>query len=781
MENSIDQNSNIEEPISQFNQLNLASLLEVVIRRKKIFILLSLGFFLIGSTNILYKRIKNPIYRGSFTLMISDPFINEAQSNIESLALNRASLDIPTLIQYLKSPGVLSSIAKKNNISPTSLSNRINISVGQNIGGLSRYLSKTLTISLEGKNKYDMQNILKDLSRQYVINASEARNEKLSEGIKFLNNEKPKLLAKVKEAQMKLEKFRLDNRIINPIQKGENVRSLIDTNQNKIMSLNSENLRLNFIKDNLLNGILYTKGISGSKNSTDSANLGITGSDQLLLDEILKLKADISRAQSKYKESSIVIQNLKNKLNQLEPILLENQKLSVAAAITVNNSLIKAYENQLLELKKNFISIPAKITEYSTIEQELKSLETNLSTLNKTKDKLELDLSQGVLPWKIIREPFVNPSPIKPEVKKNLIYLLLYTFAFASLITFILEKLDDVFHNPKEVEKFINIPTLGFVPFFNFEENPNSDVIDKGYKRDKGLITINDCLEIDKKENLKSMKFIFEETFRNIYTSIKFSKSDKFIKIINITSTIPEEGKSLCSLFLAMNVAQIAKKILLIDLDLRKPALHKRLQVDNVTGISNFLVNSDSDWNKYINVHPSIEKLHYLTSGKIPPNPIALLESEKMRTFLEELRKSNEYDLIILDCPPLLGLSDSLIISDYVDASILTVSLNKVNKKLAVDCLQKIKQANKPIIGTIINSIYKEAERNFFNNGYYSYANQYNYYSYKYMPQETQNRYQDKDNEFKKDKEKSEKLFKGKSFIERGKTILNKFIKWINE
>ena len=215
--------------------------------------------------------------------------------------------------------------------------------------------------------------------------------------------------------------------------------------------------------------------------------------------------------------------------------------------------------------------------------------------------------------------------------------------------------------------------------------------IDKDNEKEKFYITINDVFEINKKKLKNNIKFIFEETFRNIYTSIKFSKSDKDIKIINITSTIPEEGKSLCSLFLAMNIAQISKKVLLIDTDLRKPSLHKRLDVDNISGISNYLVNSDSDWTKYISVHKSIKNLHYLTAGKIPPNSISLLESEKMRALIEDLRNSKEYDFIILDCPPLLGLSDALIISKYVDASVLTVSLNKVNKKVSNRLLTKNK------------------------------------------------------------------------------------------
>ena len=104
-----------------------------------------------------------------------------------------------------------------------------------------------------------------------------------------------------------------------------------------------------------------------------------------------------------------------------------------------------------------------------------------------------------------------------------------------------------------EIEKFIDLPILGYVPFFNIKNDENEN-------KSNQIITIND---FSKKENeiaFNEIKFIFEETFRNIYTSIKFSKSDDEIKIINVTSTVPEEGKSLCSLFLAMNISQISKK-----------------------------------------------------------------------------------------------------------------------------------------------------------------------------------------------------------------------------
>lgn len=771
-----------DELVNEESQVDLGSLIEILLRRKKIFILFSISFFLLSTTNLIYRRIKKPIFQGSFIIMISDPFINTRSQNnsIENLALNRESVDIPTLVQYLKSPGVVSNVAKKSGIPPISLINRIRITVPRNDGGLSSYLSKTLLISLEGVNKLKMQKLLNDLSEQYVINASESRNKKLSEGIKFLNNQKPKILLRVEEAQNRLEEFRLKNKIINPIDEGNKLTNLIEKNGNQILALESENLRLLFIKENLVNGILYTEGMGGETNSTNnSAGLGIMGSDQLLLQEILNVKSQLANAQSKYKKSSIVINNLSEKLRQLEPILLKNQKSAVEAAIIVNNSLIKSYENQLSELKDKFILIPSKVTKYSGIIQDLEASEKNLQSLNETKDKLELDLSQGTLPWKIIKEPLVNPNPIKPEISRNLIYIILSSISIGSLVTYILEKFDDVFHNPKEVEKFINLPVLGFVPFFNFNNKNLAD--NEINNKENKKISISDFLDKDNKNLQNNTKFIFEETFRNIYTSIKFSNSDKDIKIVNITSTIPEEGKSLCSLFLAINTSQISKKVLIIDADLRKPTLHKRLEVDNILGMSNYLVNKDKDWKKYINQHERLENLSFMTSGKIPPNSISLLESKKMKSFIEELRNSKEYDLIILDCPPILGLSDALIISNCVDASILTISLNKVNKKLSKECLKKLKLIDKPIIGTIINTVKEGTTNNYFGNRYYSYGNQYSYYSYKYMPKEIQTRYFEEIDIENSNKKIERNNFKNKTLFEKSSLIIKSFVKWINE
>ena len=144
-------------------------------------------------------------------------------------------------------------------------------------------------------------------------------------------------------------------------------------------------------------------------------------------------------------------------------------------------------------------------------------------------------------------------------------------------------------------------------------------------------------------------------------------------------------------------------------------------------------------------MHPN---LSYITAGKIPPNSVSLLNSKRMKELVKEIRDSNLFDLIILDCPPVLGLSDSLIISSLVDGIVLTVSLNKVDKSLALETLKKLKTTKTPLIGTIANSVKKPINDSLGNNkyNYYSnYRNQYGYAAYKYMPKEIESRYFEND------------------------------------
>ena len=152
--------------------------------------------------------------------------------------MNRESSDIPTLISYLKSTQVLTKTAKKNNISPFNLSQRLSITIPRNQGVT--FLPRTLRVSIDGSNKNKMKQILDDLSQEYLKIASERKSKKLSEGIRFLDNERPKLLQKVNSIQGELENFRLKNEMINPVSEGQSLTSRIEGLENIFYPLNQK-------------------------------------------------------------------------------------------------------------------------------------------------------------------------------------------------------------------------------------------------------------------------------------------------------------------------------------------------------------------------------------------------------------------------------------------------------------------------------------------------------------------------------------------------------------
>lgn len=217
-------------------------------------------------------------------------------------------------------------------------------------------------------------------------------------------------------------------------------------------------------------------------------------------------------------------------------------------------------------------------------------------------------------------------------------------------------------------------------------------------------------------------KSAFSEAIRTIRTNLQFSTIDNDIKIILNTSPEPGDGKSFISANLAVAYQQEGKKVLIIDCDLRKGRQHEifRLKNDPTRGYSNLILNytPGSSLSNSI-IQTGIEGLHIIPTGPTPPNPIELLSSSNNWDIIQRLRK--RYDIIILDCPPILGLADTLVMTKYSDANMVVVS----NKKTRIELLEKTKkafdQANAKITGVIINKMDSDAGNygEYYTDGYY--------------------------------------------------------------
>lgn len=196
------------------------------------------------------------------------------------------------------------------------------------------------------------------------------------------------------------------------------------------------------------------------------------------------------------------------------------------------------------------------------------------------------------------------------------------------------------------------------------------------------------------------------EAIHAIKTNLRFSSVNKKIKKILVTSSIAGEGKSFISANLATTFATPTEKVLLIDCDLRKGRQDKVFEIDETKklGLSNLLI--DENWQTNIDNYISktkVENLDLLTTGAIPPNPTILLESEKLEKILDQI--SLKYDIIILDTPPLMGLSDALILTRLVDTVLVVARAKKTTMELLENTINSLKNVNANIAGVILNRI----------------------------------------------------------------------------
>jgi capsular exopolysaccharide synthesis family protein len=216
----------------------------------------------------------------------------------------------------------------------------------------------------------------------------------------------------------------------------------------------------------------------------------------------------------------------------------------------------------------------------------------------------------------------------------------------------------------------------------------------------------------------KNNKIDYKEIYRHIRTNIEYSTVGQNIKTINITSAVPTESKSTTALNLSMIYATKYPKILLIDADLRKPVQHKYLNISNSAGLTNALI----DFGKTKQINQSyfqkikdssfVSDLTVLTSGVKVPNPSELLSNPVFEDFIKKLKES--YDFIIIDCPPVMMVSDAIPVGNVVDGTIFVCSSKSTNRKAAVEVLQK---NNVNIIGTLLTQV----ENGGTNSGYYYY------------------------------------------------------------
>ena len=209
----------------------------------------------------------------------------------------------------------------------------------------------------------------------------------------------------------------------------------------------------------------------------------------------------------------------------------------------------------------------------------------------------------------------------------------------------------------------------------------------------------------------KAPKSIDAEAYRSLRSNIEYSSFDDEYRVIVVTSSVPEEGKSTTSGNLAIALAQSGNSVLLVDCDMRKPSIHKMFKISNAAGTAELLLRKklfEEVANKYN------ENLTIITAGKIPPNPSEMLASRAMTAFIEEMKK--EFKYIILDTPPLQAVTDAQVLSTKADGVLLIVRAGSTKREMVFNSVDLIKKVHGKVIGTVLNGVENKK------NNYYYYG-----------------------------------------------------------
>jgi len=214
---------------------------------------------------------------------------------------------------------------------------------------------------------------------------------------------------------------------------------------------------------------------------------------------------------------------------------------------------------------------------------------------------------------------------------------------------------------------------------------------------------------------LNNPKSPVTEAYRSIRTNLNFMSPDKPLKTLIVTSSAAAEGKSLTLVNLALSIAQNGKQVIIIDADLRKPMQHKFFEMTNFNGLSSILTGEIS-FDEALR-ETSVEGVSLISTGVIPPNPAELLASRKMEEILK--RAHEEADMVLIDTPPVIAVTDASILANKVDGVILVVASHQTHDQILVKSQEILERAKANIIGVVLNKYPVHQENHYYHYYYY--------------------------------------------------------------
>lgn len=434
------------------------------------------------------------------------------------------------------------------------------------------------------------------------------------------------------------------------------------------------------------------------------------GLEQVLASEgLARIRDRIAELSAEYQQKLALFKPGFPEMKQLDSQIKELRKQAQNGITVITDSIrLKHEETQikvadlrakLTELEAEQAAYQDKNIQYTILKRDVDSNRSQYDSLIGKLNEIGVSADLKSQNATVVDLAVLPRAPYSPRLTINLALALALFSAFGAALIYVLELLNNTFSNPEQVEKDLGLAVLGILPSVDEKEITSA---------------------------LADQRSGLSEAYRSLRTALQFSGADGMPRTLLVTSSEPSEGKSTTAFKLAQDFASLNTSVLLVDADMRKPNIHRMFGLDNTLGLSNLLTNTirRDDYPKLLRT-TKFPNVSVLTSGTIPPNPADLLSSARMAAALSGFAK--RFDLVIIDAPPIVGLSDAPILSRLADGSLLVVSANQVTRKSAINALKRLRAAGANVLGATLSKFavsrldYNYAYR-YINSDYYSYG-----------------------------------------------------------
>ena len=589
--------------------------------------------------------------------------------------------------------------------------------IGAFLGNLSvRRIPSTslMEVSFESTNPQLAARILNAHLDNYIEQNYKSRYEATADATKWLQQELDELSVKVRRSEDARIAYERSNQIL-AVDDKSNVTT------ERLADLNKE--LTDAQGDSLKKQALYEFAKAGDVDAVPQLR------DNSVLQGMQTKRADLSvqytDAVSQYGPNFPKVQRLQAQIKNLDDEMMRERK---GIVVQLENDYREAKQHEELlskaldEQKTEVNAMSEKMIQYNILKREAEANKVLYDSLE-TKLK-EAQISSGLKSSNLrIVDPAMIPStPARPAKSRNIALAFLVGLVGGIGLALLRDYMDNTVKTPDDVETLARLPSLAVVPAFGGELTQRKR---KGFFKATFANGQEKHIELVAQHLPKSQ---VSEAFRALRTALLLSRPDRPPQVILVSSALPREGKTTVAANLAVTLAQLGDKTVLVDADLRKPGVGRllNLSMGKHAGLSSYLAGVSTI--DLVSVpHPAIPNLTAIPTGPLPPNPADLLASHKLTEAIAELR--TKYKFIVIDTPPIMAASDALIVSVHADGVLVVVRSGETPKVAFTRTRDLLTSVNCHLLGVVLNAVDSGAPDYYYSYRYYP-------YSYGYGPQE---------------------------------------------